>query len=197
MNNKQKPKNGRETIINTFLSLYETENFEDITVSLICKKAKVERSTFYYHFNKVRDILDEIQDQFLEAYKENAYLTWKSYVDQGKKTSWVGKTSIDFIYDNKDLLTILVHDNCDYSFIHKWRRAIKAQLKRIFNGEDITMYILASAIIAFYKYCINNNIDKEFVNIHAVKDLIDFSINSNLKFLADDFTPIKTIQIKK
>lgn len=195
MSNKQKPKNGKETIINTFLSLYGTENFEDITVSLICKKAKVERSTFYYHFNKVRDILDEIENQFLESYKQNAYLSWKTYVDQNKKTSFIGKTSVDFIYENKDLLTLLIHDNCDYSFVHKWRSAIKAQLKRIFKGEDVTMYILASSIIAFYKYCINNNIDKEFVNIHAVMDLIDFTVNNDLKFLVDGFTPVKPIKI--
>lgn len=57
------------------------------------------------------------------------------------------------------------------------------------------MYILASSIIAFYKYCINNNIDKEFVNIYAVMDLINFAVNNDLKFLVDGFTPVKPIKI--
>lgn len=41
------------------LSLLEKKDFEFITIKDICKKAKVNRSTFYLHYENISDLLDE------------------------------------------------------------------------------------------------------------------------------------------
>ncbi|MBR5872229.1 MAG: TetR/AcrR family transcriptional regulator, partial [Oscillospiraceae bacterium] len=41
------------------LSLIENKPFEYITVSEICEKAKVNRSTFYLHYENTSDLLKE------------------------------------------------------------------------------------------------------------------------------------------
>ncbi len=59
-----------------FLSLMEKKDFEYITVTEICEKAGVSRSTFYLHYETVGDLLTEcVEDmnrQFLLCFKETA-----------------------------------------------------------------------------------------------------------------------------
>lgn len=59
-----------------FLSLMEKKDFEYITVTEICEKAGVSRSTFYLHYETMGDLLTEcVEDmnrQFLLCFKETA-----------------------------------------------------------------------------------------------------------------------------
>ena len=41
------------------IEILKTKPFEFITVSEICKKAGVNRSTFYLHYENTKDLLDE------------------------------------------------------------------------------------------------------------------------------------------
>ena len=41
------------------MEILKTKSFEYITVSEICKKAGVNRSTFYLHYENTRDLLEE------------------------------------------------------------------------------------------------------------------------------------------
>ncbi|MCD7856819.1 MAG: TetR/AcrR family transcriptional regulator [Clostridiales bacterium] len=57
-----------------FLALMEQKEFEYITVTEICKKAGVNRSTFYLHYETIGDLLTEcveqMNQQFLLYFKE-------------------------------------------------------------------------------------------------------------------------------
>lgn len=46
-------------MVNAFLELLETKDFEFIMVKEICKRAEVNRSTFYLHYETVGDLLNE------------------------------------------------------------------------------------------------------------------------------------------
>ena len=54
------------------LSLLEQKSFEYITIREICEKAGVNRSTFYLHYENMRDLLQEttqyVLDQFLSYF---------------------------------------------------------------------------------------------------------------------------------
>ena len=51
------------------LSLIEKKPFEYITVSEICEKAGVNRSTFYFHYENTRDLLKETISYVLDSFK--------------------------------------------------------------------------------------------------------------------------------
>ncbi len=59
-----------------FLELLEQKDFEYITVKEICKKAGVNRSTFYLHYETISDLLSEsveyINRHFLDYMKINS-----------------------------------------------------------------------------------------------------------------------------
>lgn len=58
-----------------FLDLLAEKDFEYITVKDICKRAGVNRSTFYLHYETVADLLDEsveyMSNSFLKYFSEN------------------------------------------------------------------------------------------------------------------------------
>lgn len=51
-----------------FLEILEKKDLEYITVKEICKKADVNRSTFYLHYETINDLLNESADYVLEIF---------------------------------------------------------------------------------------------------------------------------------
>lgn len=55
-------------IKSAFLELLHRKTFEAITVSQICERALVNRSTFYTHFSNKEELLDSLYDEVLSEY---------------------------------------------------------------------------------------------------------------------------------
>lgn len=60
--NKSKYFNTAKKMNDALIRLLDIKNFENITVKDVCKFAKVNRSTFYLHYQNTYDLLDEIID---------------------------------------------------------------------------------------------------------------------------------------
>jgi AcrR family transcriptional regulator len=50
----------RREIVNTAIRLWQTEDFDDITVDAIVEAAGVSKGTFYYHFRRKEDLLVDL-----------------------------------------------------------------------------------------------------------------------------------------
>ncbi len=50
------------------LEMLETKNFSEITVSDLCRKSGVNRSTFYSHYSNTFDLLQEIKDRMISDF---------------------------------------------------------------------------------------------------------------------------------
>lgn len=61
------------------LALLEKKDFEYITIKEVCEQAKVNRSTFYLHYETIGDLLNEtvelIMNRFKEKFKTIEYIT--------------------------------------------------------------------------------------------------------------------------
>lgn len=75
-----------------FLECLETKDFEYITVKEICKKAGVNRSTFYLHYETIGDLLSESVE-----YMNNQFLTYLNF-DSGSFITRLNKCSTDELY---------------------------------------------------------------------------------------------------
>lgn len=53
-------KNTEEKIQNTFINFLHTKEIENITVLEICRKLKIQRQTFYYHYQSIYDLIISI-----------------------------------------------------------------------------------------------------------------------------------------
>ena len=69
------------------ISLLEEKSFEYITVSEICKRAKVNRSTFYLHYENTVDLLNETIRFLLDDFMSYFNVDVKSVVDKFEENS--------------------------------------------------------------------------------------------------------------
>lgn len=65
--NNQRYKMSSEKIETAFLSLILKHKYEDITISQICKRANINRSTFYCHYDDINDLIVKIESKFAKG----------------------------------------------------------------------------------------------------------------------------------
>ena len=59
--NNKKRKNSQEKIEKTFLQLMQKKNTDEISISMICKMANLNRSTFYANYIDIYDLAEKIK----------------------------------------------------------------------------------------------------------------------------------------
>ena len=64
----------------TLLALLERKPFEYITIKEICQEAKVNRSTFYLHYENMNDLLYETIEFFIEQFNSNFDIDVEAFV---------------------------------------------------------------------------------------------------------------------
>lgn len=59
----------KKKIKDSLVNILNKKRLHDISVSEVCKKANVDRSTFYVYYNNVSDVFEEIGDEIAEEMK--------------------------------------------------------------------------------------------------------------------------------
>ena len=90
----------KKIIKETFLNLLEEKELNKITVSEICRISDINRATFYRYYLDVYDLLDKIQQDFIEELKETSYN--KDYT-----VFTFSKDMLQVCLNNKDLLKVI------------------------------------------------------------------------------------------
>ncbi len=101
------------------ISLLQEKSFEYITISEICKKANVNRSTFYLHYENTVDLLDETARFMLNDFMAYFDVDVKNITNKFKECSLDELNFISdeylhpylsYIKDNKSIFsTVLLH----------------------------------------------------------------------------------------
>ena len=55
----------RMVIKEAMLSLLAEKEYADVTIADLCRKAEINRGTFYLHYNNLREVLEELFDDAL------------------------------------------------------------------------------------------------------------------------------------
>ena len=136
MNKHEKKFHNTHTkICQALLELIENTEYDQITVSSICSQARINRTTFYAHFQNVTDILDIINSGLLNTFiKENNI----EYLPTFKPDKYANDPYI--ILNRQDLLKFLLfvkkHARL-YSIIVKHRSILQLGLPEDDIKHDI------------------------------------------------------------
>ena len=60
-------KSNSKKIEETFLALMYNHTYEEITISKLCEKAGINRSTFYAHYDDINDLIIKIESRFANS----------------------------------------------------------------------------------------------------------------------------------
>lgn len=127
------------------LYLLEKKDFEYITVKEICKKAGVNRSTFYLHYENLNDLLVEANEYlnkaFMDKYRENGIDGLNVETVSKEEAIWVTPKYLvpylEFIRDNKRFLKVVMRNPKLFEARKTFEKMYKEFFKPVLDKFDI------------------------------------------------------------
>jgi len=160
--------NTKKKLTNTLLLLLDEKKINDITVLELCKRANINRTTFYKYYKDIDDLVYKIENNLLSELEK--------YIVDIKRNYLISYTSkiIETIYEHKELYTRLLSDNGDHTFLRKilnlvYNQSIdewKKLLKKASENDLINIYsFIVDGTIGLIEEWIRNNYNEEPSNI--------------------------------
>lgn len=113
----------RRQLRECLIHLLKEKKVQDITVRELTDMADLNRGTFYLHYKDVFDLLEKIEAELQEEFNQ---LVSKHDAMELKKTSALMFNEIyNLIYENADLIEILLGENGDLNFINRMKKLIR------------------------------------------------------------------------
>ena len=103
----------KERLKSTLLSLLQEKNIDSISISEICRKSGINRNTFYQHYKDIRDLLSEIEGEFMESLFSFLKISSESI----KSVRDLMVVLLETIKQNQDMCLLLFSDNGDKNFL--------------------------------------------------------------------------------
>ena len=145
-------------IKDALISLMDEKDFSKITISDICNRADVNRSTFYSHYTDTKQVLNEIEDDILSRLPV--------VEDNSSDLLLAIGNILSFVKDNSDLISIMMIKRKDTGFVEKLIGSVFEHYEHLSYADDETRTRLN------YIFCVNGiiGIVKEWISS-------DFSIS--------------------
>ena len=150
---KKQPKSVRY-IINAFIELRAKRPIEKITITELCEKADINKSTFYAYFKDIYDLSDQLEEQVMQRILTS--LSSPSLITSDP--SLLTRELMTAFQANNSLISILFSDSRSSLLPEKIERSLKELYYSQNPGKkgdietDITLtYKIYGAYYAFYK----------------------------------------------
>lgn len=124
-----------------FLTLLETKDFEQITIMDVCKKAEVNRSTFYAHYDNTYDLLKESFESIISNFQNECDFDNPVDITDMRNLS---KEDLNFV-SPKYLLPYLI-----YIQKHKRLYRIYTENARTFETNKMDDYMIENIFAPIY-----------------------------------------------
>ncbi|MCF0135412.1 MAG: TetR/AcrR family transcriptional regulator [Lachnospiraceae bacterium] len=97
-------------IRNTFISILKEKPVSRITVTEICEGAQINRSTFYKYYDNPGDLMNKLEEEYLQALKDKL-----NEIDMSDFARVYAIILTD-IKDNQDYFSTIISENGDENF---------------------------------------------------------------------------------
>lgn len=165
----------KKVIRDTFINLLLEKDIKKITVSEICQLSDINRATFYRYYLDVYDLLDKIEEEFVNELKNAIPTNNENYYS----VSSFSKELLNVFLSNKELVKILFNTNNNVYFLNdilelaydKCRQKWQTDLPNV-SEEDIeyaSVFIFNGAL-GVVNYWVKNDFDKD---VDEVAEIIE------------------------
>lgn len=177
----------QKAIKDSFIKLLNKHPFDKITVKDIVQDCGINRNTFYYYYQDIYDLLEDVFEsetvEMLEETKE--YQTWQEGIIESAKFAMENKQLIYHVYNsiNRDQLERYLYNVSE----HIMGQYVMLQLGE--SGLDVDEYDL-KLITVFYKHAVvgiimewvqNGMKDEPEAVIKRLGELVDGNIRQALE----------------
>lgn len=120
-------------------SLSQT-SFEKITIDMLCKKALINRSTFYKYYVDKYELLSDFIDRTLSEFKEYAkvdFVMATPYNIDGEIYRSIFRNLIQYVYSKKDACLILWQANLNRNILLEMAQIIQERILETLNSTSV------------------------------------------------------------
>ncbi len=124
-------------IMKTFMALNKTRPIDKISVNEVVKNAHINRSTFYYYFENIDALIQELENQLLENFnhiQKVFYDTLISGIDE-KKVAAIET----FVDENEILMKMFLLKKQSFHFIDKLTKQALRNDATLMNLEELNL----------------------------------------------------------
>lgn len=173
----------KNMIKDTFIDLLSEKDITKVTVSELCKKADINRATFYRYYLDIFDLLDKMEEEFVTELKD-------SYADFNYEDNQLYDYVLALLracLNNKKFIKILFNTKNNIYFLNevlldayerckeKWEHDLPNISPEV---EEFATAYMFNGTLGIVNYWIQNNFDKDIEELALiVKDLSYFGTN--------------------
>jgi len=176
----------KEKIIDTFWQLYKNGGIRNTSVTKICNLLNINRSTFYFYFCDIYDVLDTIEEKIISPLEFKSVIL-NNLILSSDRPQYIDSI-LDFFDENIKYLYILLGENGDSKFRVKLLKKLSPAISQEFNFPESQkkklQYILEyqnSAVLSTIMKWYSSN--KEISKKELIELLIDITSNGVKKEL--------------
>ncbi len=136
----------RRRIVSSYIELLEDRDYDKVSVSALCKKAGIVRSTFYVYFADIYDVIQYIEDDLIVAFKKVDAAALAATDDREKvETEWgfsitppIGfEEWFDVCEENRAGLRAMLGPHGDPYFEQKFRKELESHVKFLMEKDKM------------------------------------------------------------
>ena len=170
----EKNRKTKKLIQQSFIKILEKKPFESITIGEITKTAKINRGTFYLHFEDKYDLLEQMEQQLISdlgAHLDKLQSSYSPHHTFEKQQENLASTLFFFIGMHSPILKIFLSDHGRAGFHIRFRDAfsekVSVNLEKIEGfGDKLSVPIayffsfITSAFLGLIEQWVQNDLDK-------------------------------------
>ena len=141
----------RRQLRECLITLLKEKKVQDITVRELTDMADLNRGTFYLHYKDVFDLLEKTEAELQEDF--NQLVCKHDAVDLKERPSVIFIEIYCFVYDNADLIEILLGENGDLNFVNRLKQLIREKCLK--DWMEVFRSGNAAAFDAFFSFIVS------------------------------------------
>ena len=141
----------RRQLRECLITLLKEKKVQDITVRELTDMADLNRGTFYLHYKDVFDLLEKTEAELQEDF--NQLVCKHDAVDLKQRPSVIFNEIYSLVYDNADLIEILLGENGDLNFVNRLKRLIREKCLK--DWMEVFRSGNAAAFDAFFSFIVS------------------------------------------
>ena len=132
----------KKNLLHALITLLEEKSIEEVTVRELTKRAKVNRGTFYLHYEDKHDLLEKNIDALIQELQDRGKAITKTALSDAMETEFRQKTVeaftdiFSYIKENERFFSVLFNGRSSYSFPLKFNTYLRGRLEQQVQTRD-------------------------------------------------------------
>ena len=138
----------KQRIREALFRIIQTKSIDKVTVTEIVKEADINRSTFYFYYEDINDMMSQIQNEIYEKFREEIIIPDTVFSTPEHFRRYVCRF-LQFCKDNEEICRFVTNNGCNNDLFTKIRREIEKVIPNsmaVYAETDSRYYLTTFAV---------------------------------------------------